>query len=174
MKKKLLVLLLVVTTIFALVGCGSDKPTGVQVNLTYKGYEEKTYSVDLYYPEGSTLTVEDESVNSKTFANADAGYTMTAYLFQDSNYASNKEINSGKDDYSEFKVGEYEAYGYTEMFTYKVYALLEQAGETYVYIYFVVDQYNFSLDNPYGSALYQNCQEAQTIVNSVVFNGVVE
>ncbi len=178
MKKKLLVLLLVFTTVFALVGCGggnNKKPSGVQVNLTYKGYEDKTYSADIYYPEDSTLTFEDKSTNSKRFSNADANYMMDVYLYQDTTYAENKDTAASKyDEYSDFTVGDYTGYGYKNVFAYKIFILLEQVGNTYVYMTFTIEQYNFDKSLDYGAALYQNTPELQTIVNSIVYNGVVE
>lgn len=120
MKKKLLLILLIVLSVFAVTGCGKEKVKKEEKKTIVLKDSKKGYKTTFTYNKDENYTdlKEDESGASTeiTFKNEDKDVEFQMYYntITDKSYEYNKEGRSKQKYYKEVKVGKYEGYVYGE------------------------------------------------------------
>jgi hypothetical protein len=102
---------------------------------------------------------------------------MELYLQEGSSYENNKKTNAERyaDTFKEFKVGEYDAYGYEGYKSYTVNILFETISETTLrYLTIELSQLISHSDQPGGKEFFEQNEKVKSIVNSMKYNGVVK
>lgn len=196
--KKLLALLLAGMMVFSFAACGKDekKEEGAKdapkqeevveetpktkLSLLCEAYEEdgKMISVDFFYPEEKGFkeveTVYGEQADWKKLTDKDETVNINFYLAEDTTYAANAETDKEyADNYVEFKVGGKDAYAYSGFGAYTIVVLLENVSENFDR-YATISIESTQWDAEKSMKIYKENKDIQEIVDSLVYNGLVE
>lgn len=188
MKKVLFSIAIMAIAAIGMVSCGNNGkdekkvPDGVKVAFITDTYEGDTMKVstDFYLPENAgvkEIKVFDSSERCKTFADSVDNYKITIRLSESSTYPNNKASNKERESetYKEFKVGNYDAYAYEGHKTYYVTILFENISETTDrFLEMELSQLMNKSDGPGGKEFFEQNEEVKSIINSMVYNGVVK
>lgn len=144
---------------------------------TYEG-DSLMLSADFWYPEDAGVKEIEEfgTFNArKTLADSAANVKMEIYLQESSVYADHKEgaAKDHPDTYKEFKIGNYDAYGYESVRTYHINILFEHISETTDrFVDITITQIKSTSDLPGGKEYFEQ-GKGKAIINSLRYNGVV-
>ena len=176
--KKILSLLLVGIMIISLAACGGGAPKGEKLNMVAeaKGMEEGTvYSADIYYEPTETVEVSSSYANRQEIKDKEQNIALEFRLANDTTFGNNKKTHSSKNGYTEFKVGDYDAYAYHFSNTmYKIYVLLDGSAESAKqaqYMDITVAPYDKGSDTT-GEQVYE-MEYVKNVINSITYNGLV-
>lgn len=164
------------------VAAENAEPVGVMLSLCNTTYEGDTLmiSTDFWYPEDAgvkEIQVFGTYAARKTLADSTDNVKMELYLQEGSSYENNKKTNAERyaDTFTEFKVGEYDAYGYEGYKSYTVNILFETISETTLrYLTIELSQLISHSDQPGGKEFFEQNEKVKSIVNSMKYNGVVK
>ena len=175
--KKFLSFILCGIMVLSMTACGGSK--GEKLTLyaeTWEG-ENVRYAVDFYYPADAGITLEgdEEYPNWIDMHYTSKNITISPSVFEDTTFDANREYDKENEEtYSEFKIGDYDCYGYEAFGGYWIYVHLEEVSET-TDRYLVIDTetIDYSLDTPEGIAQYED-EDIKKIIESFEVQGVVE
>ncbi len=192
--KKLLAILLAGMMVFSFAACGKDekKEKGAEdavkqeetamtkLSLLCEAYEEdgKMVSVDFFYPEGKGFkemeTVYGEQADWKKLADEKETYYINFYVAEDTTYVDNAETDKEyADNYTEFKVGGKDAYAYSGFGAYTIVVHLENVSEN-TDRYATISVESTEWDAEESMKIYKENKDIQKIVDSLVYNGLVD
>ena len=161
----------------SLVACSGPKGEKVTLESETCEGDDVMLIADFYYPANAGIIVigDDEYPNWKVFQNEKENYELSISLFEDTTFDYHQEADKKNEaTYSEFKVGPYDAYGYESFGGYYIYIHLEEVSEnTDRYIVADIGRIRFGEDEPKGIDAYHENKVAKSIVESLVYNGVV-
>ena len=176
--KKLLSVLLAGAMILSLAACGGGNK-GVKHTLyeeTWEG-DDVMLAVDFYYPEDADIELEgdEEYPNNISMHYKSKNITIGPSLFEDTTFDANKKsAKERRSDYKEFKINDYDCYGYEAFGGYWIYVHLEEVSET-TDRYLVIDTevIDYSVDGtPKGIGHYED-EDIKKIIESFEYRGVV-
>ena len=176
--KKLLSVILAGLMVLSLAACGGGGPKGEKLNMVTeaKGMEEGTvYSADIYYEPTETVEVSSSYENRQEIKDKEQNIELKFRLANDSTFGNNKKTHSSKNGYTEFKVGDFDAYAYHFSDTmYKIYVLLDGSAESAKqaqYMDITVAPYDKGSDTT-GEQVYE-MEYVKNVINSITYNGLV-
>lgn len=175
--KKILSVLLTGVMLLTLAGCGGDK--GEELALmqkTYKGDDVKICAKLYYSPESNIVVEKEEEKPYKVLVkNEELNYQMEVLLWEDSTFDNNKKSRKErKDTFAEFKIGDYDAYGYEESKGYTAFAHLEEVSETTDrYLEMRMRKLDFTKECMEGVEYFEN-EEIRSIIDSLEYEGVID
>lgn len=175
--KKVVSIILAGLMILSLAACSGNK--GEKVTLyaeTWEG-DNVRLSVDFYYPEDAGIKLEgdEEYPNWIDMKYEAKNMGIGPALFEDTTFDANKKYaQENEETYEEFKIGDYDCYGYESFGGYYIYVHLEEVSET-TDRYLIIDTKTLDYSKKYveGKAQYED-EVVKKIVESFEYHGVVE
>lgn len=175
MRKKLC-FVLAALFLLSLAACG-DYNKGIKITLESDTAEDGgvALTADFYYPEDTDIEIEGDEFypNWKILSSEKDNFELSLSLFEDTTFDANRDYAKEDETYKEFKIGEYDAYGYEAFGGYLIYIHLEEVSETTDrYIVIEANRADLSIEGPQGAEAYENNKIIKSIVNSLVYNGI--
>ena len=172
--KKILAFVLAGTMLLSLSACG---PKGTTFSIECETWEgdDKAVAVEFTYPDEASIVEEESAFCDKMLVDKEENYELSFSITEDTTFPANKEYNSSKENYTEFKIGDHDAYAFSDFYQYHIYVLLENVSETTDrYAYIDIAEAEPSFEDGIELKLYNEKEEIQKIVNSLVYKGVID
>lgn len=174
--KKYLALTLAIVMMLTLCACGGKTVTST---LYVESWESETdlLAVEFSYPDSADIVLEEdpEYPDTKSLIWEKKNMEIEFSLFEDTTFKDNKAYDAeNQEDFKEFKIGNYDCYGYEAFGGYWIYVHLEEVSETTDrYLIITTETIDYSEDAPEGIAQYED-KDVKSIIESFNYLGMVE
>ena len=191
--KKTLLMIVAITGLMTFAACGNkstansgdatenEEQTGVKFSLCNNTYEGDSLMIqaDVWYPENAGIEDMKRSTDyaaRKTLCDSTENWGIEIYLHESGTYEHNKKSDAEdkSETFTEFKIGNYDAYAYSSVRTYYMHVLFEKVSETtFRFMDIEIRQLKSDSDGPGGKEFFEQNENVKHIINSIRFKGVV-